>query len=221
MSDMYHSHRPSSRCMDRLEDERLKKRVLIGCTGSVATIKVPQLVTKLIQRGADVRLVVTERSKHFLKEAELPSDCQVLSDTVEWAAWQGRGDPVLHIDLVKWADIFLIAPLDANTLGKMASGICDNILTCVARAWDTSKPLLFCPAMNTRMWEHPITETQVKQLKSWGYKEVSCISKKLMCGDTGIGGMAEVDSIVQITLRTLHQNYNPIAYTPHGLNLDI
>ncbi|XP_012272508.1 phosphopantothenoylcysteine decarboxylase [Orussus abietinus] len=181
-----------------------KRKVLIGCTGSVATIKLPQLVEKLCQHNLEIRIVVTERAKHFLKEAELPRGTQILSDTVEWAAWQDRGDPVLHIDLVKWADLFLIAPLDANTLGKLASGICDNILTCVARAWDSTKPLLFCPAMNTKMWEHPVTAPQVALLKSWGYREVTCISKTLMCGDTGIGAMAEVDSIVQTTLRSLN-----------------
>ncbi|KAJ8681395.1 hypothetical protein QAD02_017182 [Eretmocerus hayati] len=188
-----------------------KKKVLVGCTGSVATIKLPQLVQNLSQHNIEVRIVVTERAKHFLKDAQLPPGCQMLSDTVEWAAWQGRGDPVLHIDLAKWADVFLIAPLDANTLGKLASGICDNILTCVARAWDPAKPLLFCPAMNTRMWEHPVTAPQVALLKSWGYKEVPCISKALMCGDTGIGGMAEVDTIVQTTLRWLN---HWDAYTP-------
>lgn len=141
-----------------------RKKVLIGCTGSVATIKLPHLVEKLGHNNLEVRVVVTEKAKHFLKEAELPPGIQVLSDTVEWAAWQDRGDPVLHIDLVKWADLFLIAPLDANTLGKIASGICDNILTCVARAWDPMKPLIFCPAMNTKMWEHPVTAPQVHTL---------------------------------------------------------
>lgn len=138
-----------------------KKRVLLGCTGSVATIKVPEICKQLTDNNIDVRIVVTENSKHFLKTCELPTGTQILSDTVEWAAWQDRGDPVLHIDLSKWADLFLIAPLDANTLGKLSSGICDNILTCVARAWDPTKPLLFCPAMNTMMWKHPVTAPQV------------------------------------------------------------
>ncbi|XP_071577768.1 phosphopantothenoylcysteine decarboxylase [Temnothorax nylanderi] len=181
-----------------------RKRVLIGCTGSVATIKLPQLVEMLRQNNLEVRVVVTERAKHFLKDAQLPPEIQVLSDTVEWAAWQDRGDPVLHVDLVKWADVFVIAPLDANTLGKIASGICDNIVTCVARAWDPAKPFLFCPAMNTKMWEHPITMPQVSLLKSWGYKEVHCITKMLMCGDAGIGAMAEVDTIVRSVLRALN-----------------
>lgn len=188
-----------------------RKKVLIGCTGSVAAIKLPLLVDKLWQHNLDVRVVVTEKSKHFFKEDDLPPGTQVLSDTVEWAAWQDRGDPVLHIDLAKWADLFLIAPLDANTLGKLANGICDNILTCVARAWDVTKPLVFCPAMNTNMWDHPVTAPQVALLKSWGYKEVSCITKTLMCGDTGMGGMAEVDTIVHTTIRLLNP-WDP--YTP-------
>lgn len=69
-------------------------------------------------------------------------------------------------------------------------------MTCVVRAWDLKKPLLFCPAMNTRMYEHPITAQQLRLLNSWGYHEVPSVSKKLFCGDIGIGAMAEVDTIV-------------------------
>uniref|UniRef100_A0A8D0ESI6 Phosphopantothenoylcysteine decarboxylase n=1 Tax=Strix occidentalis caurina TaxID=311401 RepID=A0A8D0ESI6_STROC len=99
--------------------------------------------------------------------------------------WKSRSDPVLHIELRRWADLMLVAPLDANTLAKLANGICDNLLTCVIRAWDLSKPLLFCPAMNTAMWEHPITAQQVEQLKGFGYTEIPCVVKKLVCGDEG------------------------------------
>ncbi|EFN85108.1 Phosphopantothenoylcysteine decarboxylase [Harpegnathos saltator] len=180
-----------------------KRKVLLGCTGSVATIKLPELVQKLLDKDMEVRVVVTERAKHFIKDVDLPSGVQVLSDTVEWAAWQGRGDPVIHIDLMKWADIFVIAPLDANTMAKIANGICDNLLTCVARAWTNMKPAIFCPAMNFNMWQHPTTAPQVELLRSWGYKEVSCIKKLLMCGDEGMGAMAEVDTIVQTTVRML------------------
>ncbi|XP_052617734.1 phosphopantothenoylcysteine decarboxylase isoform X5 [Peromyscus californicus insignis] len=68
--------------------------------------------------------------------------------------------------------------------------------TCVIRAWDLSKPLLFCPAMNTAMWKHPLTAQQVGQLKAFGYVEIPCVSKKLVCGDQGLGAMAEVETIV-------------------------
>ncbi|XP_032870758.1 phosphopantothenoylcysteine decarboxylase isoform X2 [Amblyraja radiata] len=123
--------------------------------------------------------------------------------------WKQKTDPVLHIELRRWADLMVIAPLDANTLGKIASGICDNLLTCVVRAWDLKRPLLFCPAMNTVMWEHPITAVHIQTLKSFGYIEVPCIVKKLVCGDEGKGGMAEVSTIiekVQDCLEQLHSH---------------
>ncbi|XP_060230588.1 phosphopantothenoylcysteine decarboxylase isoform X5 [Meriones unguiculatus] len=147
--------------------------VLVGVTGSVAALKLPLLVAKLL---------------------DLPG------------MWKRRSDPVLHIDLRRWADLMLVAPLDANTLGKVASGICDNLLTCVIRAWDLSKPLLFCPAMNTAMWEHPLTARQVGQLKSFGYVEIPCVSKKLVCGDQGLGAMAEVETIVDKVKEVLFQH---------------
>lgn len=71
-----------------------------------------------------------------------------------------------------------------------------------------SKPLLFCPAMNTRMYQHPITANQIETLKAWGYKEIPSIEKKLMCGDTGIGAMADVDTIVQRIHSTAQDHVN-------------
>ncbi|XP_067829747.1 phosphopantothenoylcysteine decarboxylase isoform X5 [Heptranchias perlo] len=133
-----------------MEPGPARRRVLLAVSGSVAALRLPQLVAQLLASGE---------------------------------MWKQRTDPVLHIDLRRWAALMLIAPLDANTLGKIASGICDNLLTCVVRAWDRKRPLLFCPAMNTAMWEHPITATQIQTLKSFGYIEVPCIVKKLVCGD--------------------------------------
>ncbi|XP_077905415.1 phosphopantothenoylcysteine decarboxylase isoform X5 [Ictidomys tridecemlineatus] len=150
-----------------------KFHVLVGVTGSVAALKLPFLVSKLL---------------------DIPG------------MWKHRSDPVLHIDLRRWADLMLVAPLDANTLGKVASGICDNLLTCVIRAWDRSKPLLFCPAMNTVMWEHPLTAQQVDQLKAFGYVEIPCVDKKLVCGDQGLGAMAEVETIVDKVKEVLSQH---------------
>ncbi|XP_054858632.1 phosphopantothenoylcysteine decarboxylase [Eublepharis macularius] len=169
--------------------------ILVGVTGSVAALKLPLLVTELLKiPGLEVQVVTTDRAKHFYSPQEIP--VTLYSDVDEWQLWKGRTDPVLHIDLRRWADLMLVAPLDANTLAKIANGICDNLLTCVIRAWDLSKPLLFCPAMNTAMWEHPITARQIEQLKGFGYTEISCIVKKLVCGDEGRGAMAEVPTIV-------------------------
>jgi len=132
-----------------------------------------------------------------------------------------RDDPVLHIELRRWADLFLVAPLDANTLAKLANGLADNCLTCVWRAWDAARPVLLAPAMNTLMWEHPLTVRHLGQIardagagpgpEREQLEEVvarinrSCPrlhvvppqNKRLACGDVGVGAMAEVDEIVR------------------------
>lgn len=178
------------------------KHILIACTGSVATIKLPVLVQQLFDKAKEsqfdieIKVICTDKAKHFINDGEIPSHVQLLSDDDEWNAWTQRGDPVVHIDLGKWADVMLIAPLNANSLAKIATGICDNLLLCTVRAWDFEKPLIFCPAMNTRMWDHPLTQQHINILMGWGFIEVPCISKTLMCGDTGNGAMAEVGSIV-------------------------
>lgn len=185
--------------------------VLIITTGSVAAIKLPLLVSKLLETNLpfedketalkfQIRVVLTEPSLHFFTlsqvECLLPNG-SIFRDCNEWSAWNKIGDPVLHIDLRNWAHIGVIAPLDANTLGKIANGICDNLATCVTRAWDMSKPLLIAPAMNVHMWNHPLTDRCLKILHELGYISIGPISKKLACGDYGMGAMAEVDQIVQ------------------------
>ncbi|CAH1123252.1 unnamed protein product [Ceutorhynchus assimilis] len=183
--------------------------ILIGCTGSVATIKLPQLLNDLFilfdQKKVPIglRVVTTESAKHFFDDKEIPERVDIFSDSDEWNAWQKRGDDVLHIELAKWADLFLIAPLDANSLAKIANGICDNLLLCAVRAWDLKKPLIFCPAMNTKMYQHPITRTQLDTLKSWGYIEIPVIEKTLICGETGLGAMAEISTIIEIVTRII------------------
>lgn len=175
--------------------------ILIGCTGSVATIKLPILLQNILDnkeiQNCNIRVIVTERAQHFYNKEDIPSNIPIYTDADEWSAWHKRGDPVLHIELGKWSDLFLIAPLDANTLAKVSTGLCDNLLTCTVRAWDLNKPLLFCPAMNTRMFDHPLTHQQISTLQSWGYRMIPVVSKTLMCGETGSGGMAEVPTIVE------------------------
>lgn len=103
-----------------------EKHVLIGCTGSVATIKLPVLLKTILESkrslswNVQVRVIVTQHARHFCAPADLPKDVQVYCDQDEWTAWSKRSDPVLHIELAKWADIFILSPLDANTLAKLA-----------------------------------------------------------------------------------------------------
>ena len=190
-------------------------RLLLGVTGSVATIKLKELVDQFHSNHIDIIVIPTEKAKHFVQFNDswcrhgmadsLETPCY-FEDQDEWSSWQKRGDPVLHIVLRDWADLMLIAPLDANTLAKLAVGICDNLLTNVVRAWDLKgqKPLLIAPAMNTAMYEHPLTRQQLEILtKTFGYMEIPCIEKTLMCGQTGIGAMASVETIVNQVLEMI------------------
>ncbi|KAK6179675.1 hypothetical protein SNE40_011983 [Patella caerulea] len=185
----------------------VKYNVLVGCTGSVASLKIPLLIEELAKSTdieIDVKLISTEHALHFFDKSSVKEG--VLTDVDEWNDWQKRGDPVLHIELRRWADLMLIAPLDANTLAKISNGICDNLLTCVVRAWDLSRPLLFAPAMNTYMWNHPLTSKQINILKEeFQYIEIPCIEKTLICGDTGKGAMAEVSTIVSVVIERLKE----------------
>lgn len=149
-------------------------------------------------------MITTKNAKHFIERSEMAVPVAILSDEDEWEMWSKRDDPVLHIELGKWADVMLIAPLDANTLAKMATGVCDNLLLCTTRAWNLEKPLFFCPAMNTRMWQHPITTQQINILKQWGHIEIKCIAKKLMCGDIGFGAMETPVNIVRTIVTHLN-----------------
>ncbi|XP_053209984.1 phosphopantothenoylcysteine decarboxylase-like [Panonychus citri] len=173
--------------------------LVIGVTGSVAAIKIPILLEAIKDLPLNIIIVGTQHSFHFFNISELKvkhEKVKIFTDESEWTSWRQMTDPVLHIELRKWADILLIAPLDANTLAKISSGICDNLLTCVVRAWDLKKPFLFCPSMNTHMWEHPVTSEAIDKLLSWGFTLIPVVAKKLACGDIGPGGMAEVDTIV-------------------------
>jgi len=154
----------------------------------------------------------------------------------EWKLWNKMEDPVLHILLREWADIAVIAPLSAHSLAKLSNGLCDDTLSCVIRAWDFgqtpgrgSKPLLVAPAMNTSMWDHPLTKVQLDTIQSFFFvdddddaddnhnhteKEYG-VSKEckfsvaepqvkvLACGDTGRGAMCGVDDIVNKARRLL------------------
>ncbi len=205
--------------------------VLLGATGSVAAIRVPALYAALRERGWGVKIVATHAALSFFDPAAIePRDGEpgqrnkdvVILDEDEWPTGRlyERGEPVLHIELRRWANLLVVAPLDANTLAKFANGVCDNCLTCVWRAWDPSRPIVLAPAMNTLMWQHPATRRHLRQIATdaglapfpeYFDQDLVCAAvnelsttlriatpqvKALACGDVGAGGMAEVDEIV-------------------------
>ncbi len=206
--------------------------VLLGVTGSVAAIKVPELFALLKQAGHEVKVVATRSALYFFDPAALDPSRPgrnpevVILDEDEWPGlgegrrWQ-RGEPVPHIQLRRWASLLLVAPLDANTLAKLAGGLCDNCLTCVWRAWEPARPVVLAPAMNTLMWEHPLTARHLRQLAADAgapvpdgfdldqllrhvnqtcprLRVVPPVVKRLADGDVGMGGLAELAHIVAV-----------------------
>jgi phosphopantothenoylcysteine decarboxylase len=203
-------------------------QIVLGVTGSVASLRVPSLYEALRAGGHRVRVVATEPSLHFFDPGALAPDPfdplggPVFRDLDEWAGerWH-RDDPVLHIEFRRWADILVVAPLDANTLAKFALGFSDNFLTCLFRAWDFDRPVILAPAMNTLMWDSPVTKRHLRQLledrgdgrqvESWTLDAVDAVfarhvpslvlvppqAKRLACGDIGQGAMAEVLAVAE------------------------
>lgn len=206
-------------------------KILLGVTGSVAAMRTPALTTALAEHH-EVQVVATDPALYFFSPDQVPT--KVIRDSDEWPGIAyDRGTPVMHIELRKWADLFLIAPIDANTLAKIAVGLCDNCLTCVWRAWDPARPIILAPAMNTLMWEHPFTRKHLRSLaadfgaghipghleltplidqindRAKGFRIVPPITKTLACGDVGVGAMAEVPTIVTAINDLLRSLANP------------
>jgi phosphopantothenoylcysteine decarboxylase len=216
-------------------------RLILGVTGSVAAVRTPALFAMLSAAGHDVRIVATEPALFFFSAEALVRPAQhggppqeappVFRDRDEWPKPRyERGDAVLHIDFRKWADVLIVAPLDANTLAKFAVGIADNFLTSIYRAWDFSKPVVLAPAMNTLMWESPVTVRQLRQIlqdhagrpvpDEFRLDEAPALfatyapkiilvppqSKMLACGDVGVGAMAEVAEIASVVMEWSARN---------------
>ncbi|KAM5571793.1 phosphopantothenoylcysteine decarboxylase [Rosa sericea] len=181
-----------------------KPRILLAASGSVAAIKFGNLCHSFSE-WAEVRAIATKASLHFIDRAALPKDVILYTDEDEWSSWNKIGDSVLHIELRRWADVMVIAPLSANTLAKIAGGLCDNLLTCVVRAWDYNKPLFVAPAMNTLMWKNPFTERHLMSIDELGVSLIPPVKKRLACGDYGNGAMAE-PSVIYSTVRLFYES---------------
>ncbi len=122
----------------------MKKNILLGVNSGIGAKDTIHLIRLLITLF-NVKVMVSDRAEHFFDLNDLKSLVPVFDDHCEWYTWKKRGDEVLHISLRNWADVFLIAPLSANTLAKMTQGIADNLILTVARAWVFKKPLIVAP----------------------------------------------------------------------------
>ena len=170
------------------------KRILLGITGGIAAYKTTFLTRLLIKAGAEVRIVMTESAGQFVSPLTLAtlSKNEVRSDFVREE--EGSTNWNNHVELGLWADLMLIAPATANTLSKMASGSCDNLLLAVYLS--AKCPVFFAPAMDLDMYRHPSTKASIEKLQSFGNILIPAESGELASGLEGEGRMAEPENII-------------------------
>jgi phosphopantothenoylcysteine decarboxylase/phosphopantothenate--cysteine ligase len=176
------------------------KRILIGISGGIAAYKVPMLVRQLVKAGAEVRVIATPAAFEFVTRATLAvlSGNAVHSEMLE----SETGEWNHHVEMGNWPDLFVIAPLTANTLAKMANGLCDNLV--LATYLSAKCPVLVAPAMDLDMWRHPSVIQNIGRIKEFGNKIVGPESGDLASGLVGKGRMTEPEDIVDAIQHLLH-----------------
>ncbi|NNF63721.1 MAG: bifunctional phosphopantothenoylcysteine decarboxylase/phosphopantothenate--cysteine ligase CoaBC, partial [Acidimicrobiia bacterium] len=167
------------------------RRIVLGITGGVAAYKAAYLARRLIERGADVRCIMTRSATRFI-------GAQTLGAIVGHQPVTALFDAATvspHTELARWADVIVVAPMTASSLSRLAHGQSSDPLTATLLA--STKPALLAPAMHTEMWEHPATRRSVEMLIADGYHFVGPVSGALAGGDVGAGRLAEPDDIVE------------------------
>ncbi|MGE5294282.1 MAG: flavoprotein [Solirubrobacterales bacterium] len=166
--------------------------ILLGVTGGIAAYKAVDLASKLTAAGAHVRTVMTASAYQLVMPKSFEAVTAAPVYTSLWSDPQGHSSS--HIALADWAKIVVVAPASADILGKVANGICDDLLsTTLCVCWAT--PTLLAPAMNTRMWENPAVQRNVETLRGRGARIVGPAAGRLACGTEGVGRMAEPQEI--------------------------
>jgi phosphopantothenoylcysteine decarboxylase / phosphopantothenate---cysteine ligase len=175
------------------------KKIILGVTGSIAAYKACQIVTALKKENADVIVIMTEEAKHFITPLSLGtlSGHKVITDMFD--GYTPR--PVEHVSLAEEADMLLIAPATANVIGKLAAGLADDMLTCVALA--TLAPKVICPAMNTNMYKNPLVVENINKLKKLGFIFIEPQTGRLASGAEGEGRLADIDAIINGVKKSL------------------
>ncbi|MGB2601022.1 MAG: flavoprotein [Candidatus Omnitrophota bacterium] len=171
----------------------MKKNILLGVTGSIASFKACDLVGLFRKKGYSVRCVMSPDAKWFVTPLTLETLTGQKVVTDMFCLPEER-DPV-HISLAEEPDLILIAPATADIIGKIAAGIADDILTCTVCASD--RPVVFAPAMNDKMYNNPIVQEKIKYLRKHGYYFVDPVKGHLACGRDGIGHLAPLEAIVE------------------------
>ncbi len=175
------------------------KTIVLGVTGSIAAYKTANLASMLVKLHADVHVIMTQNATRFITpmtfETLTANKCIV--DTFD----RQFNFDVEHVSLAKKGDLFLVAPCTANVIGKLASGICDDMLTTTLLA--TKSPILLSPAMNTGMWQNPILQENIQKLQHFGYTIIPPAEGRLACGDIGSGKMPSEEVLLEHILLQL------------------
>ena len=168
--------------------------VLLGVSGGIAAYKAVDLAGKLTVAGANVKTVMTKNACRLIG----PKSFEVITDSAVFTSmWAGPDEyKIGHINLADWADIVVVAPATANIIGKIANGICDDLLsTTLCPCWQ--KPTLLAPAMNNNMWNNPAVQRNIKLVKNMGFQLIGPEKGRLACGTEAIGRMAEPQDILE------------------------
>ena len=180
------------------------KTIVLGVTGGIAAYKSANLASMLIKLHADVHVIMTQNATKFITPMtfETLTNNKCIVDTFD----RNFSFDVKHVSLAKRGDLFVVAPCTANVIGKLAHGICDDMLTTTMLA--TRAPKLIAPAMNTGMWENPILQDNLVKLKGYGYHIIAPIIGRLACGDTGTGKMNSEEVIVEHILTFMAKEHD-------------
>ena len=170
------------------------KKIIIGITASIAAYKIPLLVRLLKKAGAEVQIILTPTAKDFVTPLTLStlSNKPALSEMYD----KKDGNWNSHVDLGLWADLMLIAPASANTMGKMVNGIADNLL--LTTYLSARSQVIIAPAMDLDMYQHPSTKQNIAKLRSWGHQIIEPTKGELASGLCGAGRMEEPENIFQV-----------------------
>ncbi|MDO5510397.1 MAG: bifunctional phosphopantothenoylcysteine decarboxylase/phosphopantothenate--cysteine ligase CoaBC [Weeksellaceae bacterium] len=182
------------------------KKILFAVTGGIAAYKTPHLVRSFIKQGAQVQVLLTEDAEAFVSKLTLAT----VSNNPVYSTFQGdNGTWNNHVELALWADIILIAPLTANTLAKMAHGICDNLV--LATYFSAKCPVYVAPAMDLDMYQHPTTKYNLEKIASFGNHIIPAASGFLASGLSGQGRMEEPENIEKI-IKGFFQNSETLEW---------
>jgi phosphopantothenoylcysteine decarboxylase/phosphopantothenate--cysteine ligase len=168
--------------------------ILVGVSGGISAYKAVDLASRLTAAGAKVRTVMTENAYQLIRPKSFEA---VTSQPVYTSLWNTTEEhKISHVSLAKWADVVAIVPATADIIGKIANGICDDLLsTTICTCW--AKPVLAAPAMNEDMWNNPAVQRNIKTIKEMGFEIIGPEKGRLACGTEGMGRMSEPKGILE------------------------